>query len=56
VDAWPCPVRRILDRQAAVAPPADARPGWNAPTSDLQRVAPLLTLGQAARSRQAGPG
>lgn len=48
--AWPCPALAMLHRQARWQAPV---PAWNAPTGRLP-VAPLLTRGQAARSRQAG--
>jgi hypothetical protein len=43
----------MLQRQAMMRRQADpGRPAWNAPTSRLP-VAPLLTRGQVARTRQA---
>ena len=51
LDAWPCPVVRMLERQAAIRPPGrNGRPGWDRPTANVLR-APLLTRGPAARAR-----
>jgi hypothetical protein len=51
LDAWPCHALLMLQRQAANRP--RVRPGWNDPTLN-ESSAPLLTRGQAARSRQSG--
>lgn len=49
--AWPCPALAMLQRQAAVALDRQrARSTWHAPTGRLP-VAPLLTRGQAFRTR-----
>ena len=46
---WPCPVPRM----AVAGPPVNERPAWNGPTRrNLSPAAPLLTRGQAARSRR----
>lgn len=48
--AWPCPALAILQRQEAWKL-GNTRPRWAGPTRQLP-VAPLLTRGQAARTRQ----
>lgn len=51
LEAWPCYVVVMLDRQASYRrPAANERPVWNGPTVNVL-AAPLLTRGQAARSR-----
>jgi hypothetical protein len=53
--AWPCPVMVMLIRQARnqlITRDAE-KSDWNGPTRNLP-LAPLLTRGQAARSRQSG--
>lgn len=50
--AWPCHAARMLARQAAWKQ-ANSRPDWAAPTRPYA-TGPLMTRGQAARSRQGG--
>jgi len=47
--AWPCYAQRMLERQARLLPLR--APDWNSAPTVLR--APLLTPGQAARTRQA---
>lgn len=49
--SWPCYAEQMLRRQAAASRPPNVRPGWDAPTTKLT-PGPLMTRGQAARSRQ----
>lgn len=55
MDAWPCPVAVMLERQATMQPvrlnPPGQRPAWDAPPRNMTTV-PLLTRGQKARSRE----
>ena len=57
LDAWPCPVKTMLDRSAQATRQRNTGPAWNRPTTSTTTVQPdrpLLTRGQAARSRQVG--
>lgn len=50
-DGWPCYPLAMMTAQALwVQAESDERPGWDAATGRLP-LAPLLTRGQAARSR-----
>lgn len=55
MDAWPCPVVVMLELQARphTTRPRAPQPVWNQPTRRLNEL-PLMTRGQAARSRQSG--
>jgi len=53
LDAWPCPVKIMLDRQAQMPRQRNTGPAWNESTISVRTVEPsrpLLTPGQAARA------